>query len=118
MTTATNSTETNKVYSEAQEARIQAVADENGGKFGNDVALSLADEFGLDVRSVRAKAARMGVYQRQERQSANGGKVETKEEIATEIGEILGANMDTLEKASKVQLAKLRNLVANLVAGE
>lgn len=101
-------------YSDVHVARIEAVAAENGGRFGNDVAEALAAEFGKDVRSVRAKASRMGVYKAKVRESTNGGKVETREDIAGEIGALIGADMEGLEKAPKTKLVKVRDYIVSL----
>ena len=101
-----------KNYTEAQEARIQEMADEMGGMIGNDEAMELADEFGKDVRSVRAKAVRMGVYKAKARVSKTGGKIESKEEIVAEIAELVGKNLDGLEKASKQALIAIRAKLA------
>lgn len=111
MTTVANKPATEKKYTEAQEKRIQEVADANGGNITNDLAESLADEFDKDVRSVRAKASRMGIYKAQERKSANGGAVESKLDIAEEIAGIIGKNMDGLEKAPKSQLTFIRDFI-------
>ena len=97
-----------KNYSEAQEARIQAVADEHGF-IDNMLATELATEFGKDVRSVRAKAVRMGVYKAKEKVSKSGGKIESKEDIANEISNLIGSNLDGLEKASKLALQRIRD---------
>jgi hypothetical protein len=97
-----------KNYTEAQEARMQEVADEYGGLIDNDAAMDLADEFGKDVRSVRAKAVRMGIYKAKERTSKTGGKIETKEEIVADIAALVGKSFTSLEKASKQDLITLR----------
>lgn len=104
--------EAEKNYSVAQEARIQAVADANGGKIANEQALDLADEFGKDVRSVRAKAVRMGVYQAKAKVSKTGGPVEGKEEIAKEISDLVGRNMESLAKAAKEDIRFIRDFIA------
>lgn len=99
--------EVEKNYSEAQELRIQEAADE-AGFIDNALAQVLADELGKDVRSIRAKAVRMGLYKAKEKTSKTGDKVETKEAIAAEIGELVGRNMESLAKASKEDLKALR----------
>ena len=72
------------------------------------VAQELADEFGKNVKSVIAKAVRMGIYKAKERTSKTGGKIETKEEIVAEISELVGKSLDGLEKASKQALIAIR----------
>lgn len=106
----TKETEVN--YTDAMVARIQAVADENDGVIENEQALALAKEFGKDVRSVRAKAVRMGIYKKAEKKSTNGGKVETKEQIAADISKLVGANMEGLEKAPKLALQRVRSALS------
>ena len=104
--------ENQKNYTEAQEARILEVANERGGLIDNDTAMDLADELGKDVRSVRAKAVRMGIYKAKERVSKTGGKIETKDEIVAEIAKLVGKNLDGLEKASKQTLIAIRAKLA------
>lgn len=105
-----------KNYSEAQEIRLQAVADANGGKIDNAKALELAEEFGKDVRSIRAKAVRMGIYKAKEKTNKAGGKVEGKEEIAKEISDLVGRNMESLAKAAKEDIRFLRDVLAKRAA--
>ena len=97
-----------KNYTEAQEAELMAA-----GLIDNDLALEFAAKFGKDVRSIRAKAVRMGIYKSKERVSKTGGKIESKEQIAADIAALVGKNLDGLEKASKQSLIAIR---AKLVA--
>lgn len=90
-------------YSEAQEAELMAA-----GIIDNDKAMEFAAKFGKDVRSVRAKAVRMGIYKAKEKVSKTGGKIESKEEIVAEIAALVNKNMDGLEKAPKLVLQILR----------
>lgn len=90
-------------YSEAQENELLAA-----GIIDNDKALEFAAKFGKDVRSVRAKAVRMGIYKAKEKVSKTGGKIESKEEIVAEIASLVNKNMDGLEKAPKLVLQILR----------
>lgn len=99
--TATKTVEKN--YTEAQEAEMMAA-----GIIDNDKALEFAAKFGKDVRSVRAKASRMGIYKAAEKKSKTGGKIESKEQIVAEIAAIVGKNMEGLEKAPKIALQALR----------
>ena len=92
-----------KNYSEAQE-KIMA----DCGVIDNAKALELAESFGKDVRSIRAKAVRMGIYKAAEKVSKTGGKVESKEKIVADIAAIVGKNMEGLEKAPKLALQILR----------
>lgn len=92
-----------KNYTEAQEARMAEI-----GVIDAAVAQELADEFGKNVKSVIAKAVRMGIYKAKERTSKTGGKIETKEEIVADISELVGKSLDGLEKASKQALIAIR----------
>lgn len=97
-----------KNYTEAQEARLASFA-----SIDNETAMELAVEFDKDVRSVRAKAVRMGLYVAKQKVSKTGGKIESKEAIVADIAAIVGQNLDGLEKASKQSLVAIR---AKLVA--
>ncbi len=94
-------------YSEAQEAEMLAA-----GVIDNAKALEFADKFGKDVRSVRAKAVRMGIYKAAEKKSKSGGKIESKEQIVADIQALVGRNMEGLEKAPKLFLQTLRSKLA------
>ena len=95
--------ETAKNYTEAQEAELAAA-----GIIDNAKALEFAAKFGKDVRSIRAKAVRMGIYKAAEKVSKTGGKIESKEKIVEDIAAIVGKNLDGLEKAPKLVLQVLR----------
>jgi len=95
--------QTEKNYTEAQEARLAEF-----DVIDNALATELAAEFGKTVASVRAKAARMGSYQAKVRTSKTGGPIERKEAIVADIAALVGANMDGLEKAGKEQLVAIR----------
>ena len=82
------------------------------GVIDNAKALEFAAKFGKDVRSVRAKAVRMGIYKAAEKKSKSGGKIESKEEIVKEIQALVGRNMEGLEKAPKLVLQTLRSKLA------
>lgn len=95
--------ETVKNYTESQEAELIAA-----GVIDNAKALEFAAKFGKDVRSIRAKAVRMGIYKAAEKVSKTGGKIESKEKIVEDISEIVGKSLDGLEKAPKLVLQILR----------
>lgn len=101
MTTTAKTTEKN--YTEAQEAILLAA-----GIIDNAKALELAAKFGKDVKSVRAKAVRMGIYKAAEKKSKSGGAIESKEKIAADIAAIIGKSMEGLEKAPKLALQQIR----------
>ena len=78
----------------------------------NETAIELALEFNKDVRSVRAKAVRMGLYVAKQKVSKTGGKIESKEQIVNDISALVGKNLDGLEKASKQALVAIRAKLA------
>lgn len=92
-----------KNYTEAQEAELAAA-----GLIDNELALEFAAKFGKDVRSIRAKAVRMGIYKAKEKVSKTGGKIESKEQIVADISALVGKSLDGLEKASKQSLIAIR----------
>ena len=96
-----------KNYTESQEAELAAA-----GVIDNAKALEFAAKFGKDVRSIRAKAVRMGIYKAAEKVSKTGGKIESKEAIVSDIAAIVGKNLDGLEKAPKLVLQILRSKLA------
>ena len=98
-------------YTAEQEARIAEVAEENGF-IDNALAEMLASELSKDVRSIRGKAVRMGVYRAKAKTSKTGGKIESKEAIATEIAQLVGASVDGIEKASKLALQRIREALS------
>ena len=98
-------TEKQPNFSPEQEARIRELAPLNQEK-----SRSLALEFGKTERSVTAKAVRMGVpYERKQPTTKSGAPVERKEAIVAEIANLVGANLDGLEKAPKGALQAVRN---------
>jgi hypothetical protein len=66
-------------------------------------------------KSVAAKANRMGLtYIRKVAVSKTGSKIEQKDEIVSEIGRIVGLNVEGLDKAPKLALQNLRNFLLTL----
>lgn len=99
-----------KNYSDAQEARMASFA-----QIDNATALELAAEFNKDVKSIRAKAVRMGLYKAQEKVSKTGAKLETKAQMVAEIAALMGVAATTLEgldKAPRVVLFDMRKHLA------
>lgn len=94
-------------YTPEMEARIHAEAPLNQEK-----ARELAAEFGAGFtdKSVIAKATRMGVaYIKKVPTTKSGAKIESKEKIVAEIAEIVGSQLDGLEKATKPTLQAIRD---------
>ena len=91
-------------FTAEQEARIREMAPLNQAK-----SRELALEFGKTERSVTAKAVRMGVpYERKQPTTKNGQPVERKEAIVAEISQLVGSNLEGLEKAPKGALQAVR----------
>jgi hypothetical protein len=92
------------------EQRIRDSAPLNQSK-----ARALATEFnveGLTERSVAAKAVRMGVaYERKQPVTKSGAPVERKEAIVEQIAQLVGANLDGLDKAPKQSLQAVRDFI-------
>lgn len=79
------------------------------------VAAEFAKQFGekFTARSVIAKINRMGLkYERKQPVTKSGDPVERKEAIVAEIAELVGANLDGLDKAPKQALQALRDHLA------
>ena len=94
-------------YTPAQEARIRERAAE--GPLNLAIATELATEFDKKVRSVIAKINRMELeYTRKAPVTKTGEKPVNKAELVAEIAELVGANVDGLEKASKNALKLVR----------
>lgn len=94
-------------FTPEQEQAIRDAAPLNQAK-----SRELALQFGKTERSVTAKAVRMGVaYERKQPQTKNGQPVERKEAIVAEIAEIVGANLEGLDKAPKGALQAVRNFL-------
>lgn len=101
-------TEKTPNYTEAMETRIRERAEE--GVLNLTVATELANEFGKKPRSVIAKINRMGLaYERKAPVTKTGEPVESKADIVAEIAELVNANVEGLEKASKAALKLVRN---------
>jgi hypothetical protein len=75
----------------------------------------LAEELGKNARSVIAKLSREGVYVTQPKVTKRGEPVIKKSELVSDIAVLLNAdiqNIATLEKATKVDLQNLIDLLA------
>ena len=79
-----------------------------------EIASELGAKFGKKTRSVIAKAISMEVeYQAKPRAAKNGEPVERKLEIVTEIEKMLGTTAPSLVKATKADLVRVREVLAN-----
>ena len=103
-------------YSDDQVAAIMAAASAAGGKINATIAESLAVEMGKSVRSLVAKASRMGIYAAKTYTRKDDTPVQKKDEFATAIGNILRlseADTDSLAKANRKALQAVFNALAN-----
>ena len=80
------------------------------------VVEALAVKFGKATRSIVAKLSREGVYQKAERLTKTGEKVEKKDQTADAIGKVLNMTepeIESLTKANKTALKKIFAALAN-----
>jgi len=115
--------EKNVNYTDEMVARLHEVYGSAETEADRDTAIrSLAEEFGKNVASVRAKLTREGIYVKKEKTTKTGAKVETKEAIVSDIARILGVDADAslsgLEKATKNCLILLRGTMAAVTSEE
>jgi hypothetical protein len=81
------------------------------------VVSMLAEKYGKSEKSVIAKLSREGVYQKAPRLSKTGQVPVRKEALVRVISQIVGFNVESLEKASKQDLIRVANALArNYVA--
>lgn len=104
-------------YTDEMVARMHEVYVPEDSEESREAAIvQLAEEFGKNVKSIRAKLVREGLYVKKEYKTKAGGKAETKETIVQGIADILGVDADTslsgLEKATKNCLLFLRTTFA------
>ena len=83
-----------------------------------ETAEMLAVEFDKPVRSVIAKLSSMGIYKAQARATKAGVPVERKEAMVDEIQTMLGVEVESLAKATKNDLIKMRAALAMITAIE
>ena len=103
-------------YSDDQVAAITAAAVGAGGKINGAIAEMLAAEMGKSVRSLVAKASRMGLYAAKTYERKDGAPVQKKDEFATAIGNVLRlseADTDSLAKANRRALQAIFAALAN-----
>ena len=73
---------------------------------------ALAVEMGKSVKSVIAKLSREGVYQKQARLNKAGQPAVRKAQLVAVISKMVGREVETLEKASKQDLIRVANALA------
>lgn len=74
----------------------------------------LAERFGKSEKSVIAKLAREGIYRKQVRLNKAGELAVRKETLVAKISELVGENVESLEKASKQDLIAVLNALAKV----
>jgi len=123
MTEKTKSATVN--YTEAMVARLHEVYTPEASEAERKEQVSaLAEEFGKNPASIRAKLVREGLYVKNEYKAKTGAKVATKETIVSNIAKTLGVDADSqlsgLEKATKNCLLFLERtlLIAAELSGE
>jgi hypothetical protein len=84
-------------------------------KFPNlSTVAALAALFGKTEKSVIAKLSREGVYRKQVRTNKVGEPAIRKEQLVKGISQLVGYNVESLEKASKQDLIRVINALAKL----
>lgn len=76
-----------------------------------DTVAKLSEQLGKPTRSIVAKLVREGVYVAQQRVTKTGAPVVRKSELVAQIQAAVGAELPTLEKASKADLQLLLDRV-------
>jgi hypothetical protein len=97
-------------YTDEMVARMEEVYSANPTR---ETAETLAAELEKPVRSVIAKLSNMGIYKAQARLTKSGAPVVRKEDIVAELQALVGVQVPTLAKATKVDLQKLVEAVRN-----
>jgi capsular polysaccharide biosynthesis protein len=77
----------------------------------SDTVAKLSEQLGKPTRSIVAKLVREGVYVAQQRVTKTGAPVVRKSDLVAQIQAAVGAELPTLEKASKADLQLLLDRV-------
>jgi len=97
-------------YTEAMTDKMVATYTANPTR---DTVEALAKELGKNTRSVIAKLSREGVYKATPRTTKTGEPVVRKAELLAQIETTLGAEFPSLVKASKADLQRLIDTIAD-----
>ena len=97
-------------YTEAMTDKMVATYTANPTR---ETVEALATELGKNTRSVIAKLSREGVYKAQPRTTKTGEPVVRKAELLAQIETTLGAEFPSLVKASKADLQRLIDTIAD-----
>lgn len=104
----TNEVYTAEVTEELKNAYVSAESDEQRA----EVVAQYSAELGVSDASVRGKLAHLKVYVPKAGRTKDGRKIESKAKIVQDIAHLMGENeevVESLEKATKTALLKLRN---------
>ena len=99
-----------KTVNYTEEMTSKVVNDYNAGVSVEDIA----KEVNKSVRSVVAKLTREGVYKKKEYVSKSGQRPETKEQLATRIGELVGMAENDATSLAKCSKTALQSLLVKL----
>lgn len=102
-------------YTEAQVARMVEAYKASPNR---ETTKELAQEFGKSEKSVIAKLAKEGVYVKAPRLNKAGELAVRKESLVKAISQMVGFNVESLEKASKQDLIRVANALARANADE
>ena len=97
-------------YTEAMTEKMVAKYSANPTR---DTVEALAKELGKNTRSVIAKLSREGVYKAQPRTTKTGELIVRKAELLAQIESKLGVEFPSLVKASKADLQRLIDTIAD-----
>ena len=113
-------TEKNVNYTDAMTAElVGAYTEAQNESERENVITEFAQAFGKNVKSVRAKLVREGVYIKKEYKTKTGTSPERKAAIVADIAALLGVDSDivgSLEKATKKSLELLRGTLQKTVS--
>jgi hypothetical protein len=97
-------------YTEAMTDKMVAQYEANPTR---ETVEALAKELGKNTRSVIAKLSREGVYQAQPRTTKTGEPIVRKAELLAQIESTLGVEFPSLVKATKADLQRLIDTIAD-----
>ena len=95
---------------------VDAMVADYSANPNRDTVAQLASEFKKTTRSIVAKLVREGVYVAAPRVTKTGAPVIRKSEYVTQIQDMVGMELSSLEKASKADLEKLVSGLNSLIA--
>ena len=101
-------------YTDEMVARLREVYDPSADEDAREIQiLALSEELGKNIRSIRAKLTREGVYVAKAAK-AKADKLPTKAELVTQIATALEVQEEAVESLEKATKAALLRIVASL----